>query len=260
MKLGYVGLGKIGSVMVERLLERRHEVVVFDTDDEVMQRVAWKGAIKAQSLWNLVGLLERPRLVWLMIPHEQVDAVLTDMVPLLHDGDTIIDGSNSLYKDSVRRAEELAKREIQFLDAGVSGGSEGAREGACVMVGGAEKVFKKFEPLFRDIAAENGYLHAGSTGAGHFAKMVHNDIEYGMARSIADGFEVLKQSSYEFDLAKIARLYNHKSDIESRMVGRLQVAYETYGEDLKEAAEGSLKYSDKVLSALRGELGGREIS
>ena len=142
MKLGYIGLGKMGLGMVERLIERRHEVVVFDQNEAAMQQVAWKGAVKAQSIWNLIDSLERPRLIWLMVPHEAVDDVLKDLVPRLHEGDTIVAGGNSFYKNSRRRAEELQKRDIDFLDAGISGGPEGAREGACVMVGEMRRCIK----------------------------------------------------------------------------------------------------------------------
>ncbi|TSC79832.1 MAG: 6-phosphogluconate dehydrogenase [Parcubacteria group bacterium Gr01-1014_29] len=295
MKLGYIGLGKMGLNMVERLVERRHEVVVFDQDDAAMQQAAWKGAAKAQSIWNLVDSLERPRLIWLMVPHKAVDAVLKDLVPRLHDGDTIIDGGNSFYKDSERRHKEFAARDIYFLDAGVSGGPQGAREGACVMVGGDEKIFKKYETLFKDIAVENGYAHVGKSGAGHFVKMVHNGIEYGMMQSLAEGFAVLKNAPYPLNLSEVARLYNERSVIESRLVGWLKEAYEKHGEEL-DAVSGSVgqtgegmwtaetakefgisvpvietsvefrkqsetnpSYIGKILSALRNTFGGHDV-
>ena len=139
MKLGYIGLGKMGVGMVEQLLEKRYSLVLFDKDQKAAEQEMWKGATMAQSLWNVIEMLERPRLIWLMVPHAAVDDVLKDIIPLLHEGDTIIDGGNSFYKDSQRRYKELAERDIHFLDAGVSGGPRGAREGACVMVGGNEE-------------------------------------------------------------------------------------------------------------------------
>jgi len=289
------------------LLEGRHEVVVYDKDEDVMRQIAWKGAIKAPSYWGLIGLLKRPRVIWLMVPHQAVDAVLAEIVPLLHPHDVVIDGGNSFYKDSVRRAEELAKRDIHILDAGISGGPQGAREGACVMVGGDEKQYKKMEELFQDIAADGGYAHMGASGAGHFVKMVHNGIEYGMMQAIAEGFAVLRtaadtrgldaetRGSYKFDLEKIADLYNHRSVIESRLVGWLKDAYSQYGAELDQVSgsvarggEGEWmvntakelgvpapgienavafrtqsaakpSYAGKVLSALRNQFGGHDI-
>lgn len=296
MKLGYIGLGKMGRGMVERLLEHRHNLVVFDTNEKLAEHEMWKGAVLARSAWNLVEMVERPRLIWLMVPHAVVDDVLRDIVPLLHDGDTIIDGGNSFYKDSQRRHQELAERSIHFLDVGVSGGPKGAREGACVMVGGAAEDYKKHESLFRDIASERAYTHVGPPGAGHFVKMVHNGIEYGMMQSLAEGFNVLKNAPYSLNLSDIARLYNEKSVIESRLVGWLEEAYKKYGQDLndisgsvKQSGEGlwtvetaeefgvpvpaiktsvefrkqselSPSYIGKVLSALRNTFGGHDVA
>jgi len=296
MKLGYIGLGKMGQKMVERLLERQHEIVVFDKDEQVMQQIAWKGAQKAQSQWNLVELLhERPRVIWLMVPHQAVDSVLEDIIPLLHDNDVVIDGGNSFYKDSQRRAADLAKRSIHFLDAGISGGPQGAVEGACVMVGGNRGIYKAHESLFHDIATDDGYGYMGEAGAGHFVKMVHNGIEYGMMQAIAEGFEIMKKSPYDLDIKKIADLYNHRSVVESRLVGWLKDAYAAYGEDLAEISgsvaqsgegEWTVKtakelgvpvpgiesavefrkqsqnkpsYTGKVLSAMRNQFGGHSV-
>ena len=296
MKLGYIGLGKMGVGMVERLLEKRYALVLFDKDEKIEEHEMWKGAALARSPWNLVEMLERPRLIWLMVPHAVVDDVLRDIIPLLHEGDTIIDGGNSFYKDSQRRHQELAERDIHFLDAGVSGGPRGAREGACVMVGGNEEDYKKHEHLFRDIAAERAYAYMGPAGAGHFVKMVHNGIEYGMMQSIAEGFGILQNAPYALNLFEITRLYNERSVIESRLVGWLKEAYETYGEDLnevsgivKQSGEGlwtvqtakelgmsvpaietavefrkqsaaNPNYIGKVLSVLRNTFGGHEVS
>src|SRR3989344_3383693 len=296
MKLGYIGLGKMGVGMVERLLEKRYALVLFDKDEKIEEHEMWKWAALARSPWNLVEMLERPRLIWLMVPHAVVDDVLRDIIPLLHEGDTIIDGGNSFYKDSQRRHQELAERDIHFLDAGVSGGPRGAREGACVMVGGNEEDYKKHENLFRDIAAERAYAYMGPAGAGHFVKMVHNGIEYGMMQSLAECFAVLKNAPYPLNLSEVARLYNERSVIESRLVGWLKEAYEKHGEELdaisgsvgqtgegmwtaetakefgipvpvietsvefRKQSEASPSYIGKVLSALRNTFGGHEIT
>ena len=218
-----------------------------------------------------------------------------EFIQFLDKGDTIIDGGNSPYKDSIRRAKELDGKGIDFLDAGVSGGPSGARNGACIMVGGKRVVYRKFKNLFRDLSARKGYAYVGKSGAGHFVKMVHNGIEYGMMQAIAEGFAVMKVSPFDLNLLKIADLYNHQSVIESRLVGWLKTAFKQYGEDLEyisgsvaqtgegswtvEAAkelgipapiiEGALNfriqsqtnptYTGKIVSALRNQFGGHEV-
>jgi len=295
MKLGYIGLGKMGSNMVERLLERRYEVTVFDANKDAVMDISKHGASQASSLKSLISELIQPRLIWLMVPHQAVETVLQGLIPLLQEGDTVIDGGNSPYKDSMRRASELEKKGIGFLDAGVSGGPGGARNGACIMVGGNKDLFEKYEDLFKDLSAEKGYGYMGKSGAGHFVKMVHNGIEYGMMQSLAEGFAVLRASPFNLDLLNIAELYNHKTVIESRLVGWLKDAFAQYGEDLTdisgsvsqsgeglwtvEAAketgipvpviEGALNfriqsqgkpsYTGRLISALRNQFGGHEV-
>ena len=234
MKLGYVGLGKMGTNMCERLLERKHQVVAYDPNPSAITALMAKGAGGANDLKELVGQLASPRTIWLMVPAIQVDNVLTDLYPLLSTGDVIIDGGNSQYKESARRSKELGEKGIKFLDAGVSGGPNGARNGACLMIGGDETTFKSLEPLFRDVAAEHAYAYFGQSGAGHFVKMVHNGIEYGMMQSIAEGFALMRKSPFSLDLMAIAELYNHRSVVESRLVGWLADTYRTYGQDLKD--------------------------
>ena len=294
MKLGFVGLGKMGSNMVERLLEKGHEVVAFDRNKDAVASIVTKGAQSADSVAGLVRSLNAPRLVWVMVPYQAVDAVLNELAPLLAKGDTIIDGGNSPYKESIRRAEEQGGRGIDFLDVGVSGGPAGARTGACIMVGGRREVCQRFEKLFQDLSAERGYGYMGTSGAGHFVKMVHNGIEYGMMQALAEGFSIMKKSAFDLDLAAIAGLYNHRSVIESRLVEWLKKAYELYGRDLAgisgsaaqsgegmwtvEAArelgvpaqiiKGALdfrlesqkdpSYTGKIISALRNQFGGHE--
>ncbi len=293
--IGYIGLGKMGFNMVERLLDKRYNVVAHNKSKEPVDEIAKKGAKAAYSLKDLVSSLETPRLIWLMVPHQAVDAVLGELVPLLEKGDTVIDGGNSPFKDSIRRAKEIEKEGINFLDAGTSGGPGGARDGACVMVGGRKKVFEKFKDLFKDLSAPEAYGYMGKSGAGHFVKMVHNGIEYGMMQAIAEGFAVMKKSDFNPDLREVSRVYNHRSVVESRLVGWLKGAFEQYGEDLSEISgsvkhtgegkwtvetakeleipvpiiEGALKFRDdsqdnpsytgQIVSALRGQFGQHEV-
>lgn len=295
MKLGYIGLGKMGYNMVELLLERKYEVVAFNRSEGPVRKIAQEGAIPALSLNELTSALVEPRLVWIMVPHQAVDAVLKELLPLLTKGDTVIDGGNSPFKESIRRAKELEARGIDFLDAGVSGGPAGARSGACIMVGGRKEVFQKFEALFRDLSVPDGYGYMGKSGAGHFVKMVHNGIEYGMMQALAEGFAVMKASDFGLDLVKITDVYNHKSVIESRLVGWLQGAFEQYGQDLRDISgsaaqsgeglwtveagkdlgvpmpviQGALdfrlqsqknpSYTGKLVSAMRNQFGGHEV-
>ncbi len=293
--IGYVGLGKMGHGMVERLLEHGWDVVATDNSDSAVKGATDAGARGAGSVKELVGMLSAPRCIWLMVPHGAVDEVLGELVPLLSEGDAVIDGGNSNFKETLRRADELTRRGIRFMDAGISGGPGGARDGACVMVGGNGDMFEKHEELFRDIAAPNAYAHMGKSGAGHFVKMVHNGIEYGMMQAIGEGMEVLKKSPFDLDLSEVARIYNNRSVIESRLTGWLQKAFEEYGEDLSDTSgkisasgegswtvetakelgapvpiiEGSLRFREKsqenpsytgqVVSALRNQFGGHDV-
>lgn len=234
MKIGYIGLGKMGLNMVERMAERGYSVSVFDVAEEARKKASSLGAETARSLKELLALLEPPRLLWLMVPHSVVDDVLSELIPILANGDTIIDGGNSYFKDTIRRGKEITSKGIGFLDAGVSGGPSGARNGACIMVGGKKEDYEKFEALFRDLSVDHGYAYVGGYGAGHFVKMVHNGIEYGMMQALAEGFHILKQSDFDLPLVKIADLYNHGSVIESRLAGWLKDGYEAYGENLDE--------------------------
>lgn len=256
MKLGYIGLGKMGYNMVELLLDRKHDVVVYNRSEEPVRKIAQRGARPAGSLKELVSALVPPRLVWIMVPYQAVDPVLKELMPLLAKGDTVIDGGNSPYKESIRRSKELEARGIDFLDAGVSGGPAGARSGACIMAGGRKEVFRKFEALFRDLSVPDGYGYMGRSGAGHFVKMVHNGIEYGMMQALAEGFAVLKASEFGLDLLKITDVYNHKSVIESRLVGWLQAAFVQYGEELGEISGSAAQSGEGMWTVEAGkELG-----
>lgn len=232
MQIGYVGLGKMGMNMALRLKEKGHDVVCFNRSDEGKEKGRAEGLDVKDSLPDLVQGLEGPRTIWIMVSHQGVDEVIKELLPLLEKNDTIIDGGNCFYKDTVRRAGELEHKGINFIDIGVSGGPGGARSGACLMIGGKKDVVKKYEKLYEDLSAPDAWKHFGDYGAGHFTKMVHNGIEYGMMQSIAEGFAILKKSDFNLDLKEVADLYNHKSVIESRLVGWLKDGIDKYSPEL----------------------------
>jgi len=234
MNIAYIGLGKMGRNMVERLISRGHTVTAFDTSPEARALTEKLGAKVVNSLSVLIENTPTPRTLWLMVPHQVVESVLEELKPHLAEGDTIIEGGNSPFKETIRRHKEFEAMDVAFLDAGVSGGPQGAKDGACIMVGGKQEHYNAYEPLFKDLAVPNGYTHVGSAGAGHFVKMVHNGIEYGMMQALAEGFDILRQAQFEkpLPLTTVARLYNHGSVIESRLVGWLSKGFEMYGEDL----------------------------
>ncbi len=233
LTLGYAGLGKMGFNMVQLLLEKGYGVVAYDLNAGAVESARRLGALAAASPRTLVQALKAPRLVWLMVPHQNVDDILDAILPELVPGDTIVDGGNSFYKDSMRRAARLAEKRVDFLDVGVSGGPGGARRGACLMAGGRKEAYLRWESLFRDLATTEGFGYMGPSGAGHFVKMVHNGIEYGMMQALAEGFAVLKASPFHLDLQAVAHLYNHGSVITSRLVGWLETAFLEHGLDLK---------------------------
>lgn len=243
MKLGYIGLGKMGKNMVERLLTKKHEIIVWNRSSEVAKDMEKLGARATESIEELVSALPSPRTIWLMLPAgEPTQTVLNTIDSLLESNDTVINGANEHYQQAQHHAKRLAAKGVHFLDAGVSGGPAGARNGACVMIGGDQEVFDRHEQLFADIAAPNAYQFFPGAGAGHFVKMVHNGIEYGMMQAMGEGFEVLKKSGFNLDLEKVARIYNHRSVIESRLVGWLHQALIEHGEDL-EGISGEVSHS-----------------
>ena len=295
MKAGIVGLGKMGLNMAMHLLECGHELVVFDLSEQASARLAGTRAVVATSLGELVAMLESDRLIWLMVPAgAPVDETIEQLVPWLERGDIIVDGGNSRHIDSVRRAASLQEQGISLLDAGTSGGLEGARHGACIMVGGAKSAYERIEPLLRDLCVVNGYGYMGPSGSGHFAKMVHNGIEYGMMQAMGEGFNLLEASGYGFDLEEVSRVWSHGSVIRGwlmeLMIQALQkdpkldylkgvIADSGEGRWMVEAAlehevsipviaaslfnryrsraEGNL--SDRVVAALRHEFGGHSF-
>jgi 6-phosphogluconate dehydrogenase len=216
MRLGLVGLGKMGANMAERLRRHGHEVETYARTDP---------ARTVTSLEELVSKLEAPRVVWLMVPAgDATEGAYESMLGLLEPGDVLVDGGNSNFRDSQRRARGAAEKGIRFLDAGVSGGVWGLEGGYCVMVGGQPDAFAVIEPLCRDLTDPGGYAHVGGAGAGHFVKMVHNGIEYGMMQSFAEGFEIMNASEFELDLRQLAALWQHGSVVRSWLLELLERA------------------------------------
>ncbi|HSU13310.1 phosphogluconate dehydrogenase (NAD(+)-dependent, decarboxylating) [Longimicrobium sp.] len=239
MRLGMVGLGKMGGNMVERLLRGGHEVVVFDLDAELTKKIgSAERATPVFSLEEMAGALTGPRVVWVMVPAgAPTEDTLQKLAAHMQPGDVLIDGGNSNFQDSRRRATELAQRGLHFVDAGTSGGIWGLKVGYCLMVGGPAEAVRICEPAFRTLAPEDGYLHVGPSGAGHFVKMVHNGIEYGLLQAYAEGFEIMHASDYPLDLRAIAGLWNHGSVVRSWLLELLELAYGQEGQDL-EAIKG----------------------
>lgn len=226
MRIGLIGLGKMGYNLALNLLDHQHEVVAYDVNKEAVAKVTQDGAIGAESIRGLVEQLSTPRVVWVMVPAGEItEQVVEELKGLLEPGDILIDGGNSHYKQSLRRAEVCRELGIHFMDVGTSGGTSGARHGACTMVGGSKEAFSVIEPLFQDICVENGYLYAGESGSGHFLKMVHNGIEYGMMQAIAEGFEILEKSPFTFDYEQVARVWNHGSVIRSWLIELTESAF-----------------------------------
>ncbi|NOZ42891.1 MAG: decarboxylating 6-phosphogluconate dehydrogenase [Alphaproteobacteria bacterium] len=242
MKIGYIGLGKMGLAMVKRLLEQGHEVVATDPDEAARKEAAAIGAATIANISEFRDTLPGEKFIWIMVPHQIVDSVLNELKSLLNQGDVVIDGGNSNYKETVRRAAEFNACGLVYMDVGVSGGPNGARNGACMMVGGPRDKFDKYQQLFRDLSVKDGYSYMGEAGAGHFVKMIHNGIEYGMMQAIGEGFEILKASAFDLNLTEITRVYNHGSVIESRLIGWLQQAYREGNEDLT-AISGEVSHS-----------------
>ncbi len=297
MKIGVVGLGRMGMNIARRLLEKGHQVVAYNRTAARTEEIQKEGAIGTYSLKELVDNLDKPAIVWLMLPAgEVIDRHIEELSNLLKEGDVIIDGGNTFYMDDLRRAEFLSEKGIHLLDIGVSGGIWGLKEGFCLMVGGDTNIYEMVKPVIESLAPENGYMYCGPTGAGHYVKMVHNGIEYGLMQAYAEGFELLNASQYSdgLDFSALARLWNHGSVIRSWLLELLELAFREdprldsiigYVEDsgegrwtLQEAVRLDVpqeilaislfkrfrsrqedSFSDKVLAALRAQFGGHRV-
>ena len=216
MQIGIVGLGKMGANVARRLLRDEHDVRGFDQSDEVRKELESEGVKTSASLEQMVESLDSPKLIWLLVPSgDVVDKTIEKIRPHLSKGDVLVDGGNSHFCDSMRRYEELKKEDIFYLDVGTSGGIWGLENGFCLMVGGKEEAVEFAEPIFKSLAPEGGYKHVGRSGSGHFVKMIHNGIEYGLMEAYAEGFDLLENSSFDLNLPEIAELWNRGSVIRS---------------------------------------------
>jgi len=297
MQIGMIGLGRMGMNMAMRLLRGRHKVVAYNRTPDRIKEIIKGGARGAYSLEELVKKLSPPRLAWLMLPAGRpVSEHIKELEDLLDKGDIIVDGGNSYYRDDIRHEQELRAYGIHYMDVGVSGGIWGLKIGYCLMVGGEQKIYQHLEPLFKTLAPKDGYLYCGETGAGHFVKMVHNGIEYGMMAAYGEGFEIIKASPYErgLDFAGIAHLWNQGSVVRSWLLELAEAAFKKdknlssisgYVEDsgegrwtVQQAIDTAVPapvitaslfqrfrsretdvFSDKVLAALRQEFGGHAV-
>ncbi|MBA2686497.1 MAG: decarboxylating 6-phosphogluconate dehydrogenase [Gemmatimonadaceae bacterium] len=296
MRIAMIGLGKMGGNMTERLIREGHEVVVYDRSPEAIAKYAALGAKSAKSLDNLMSQLQSPKVVWIMVPAgKPVDETITAVSGAMSPGDIIIDGGNSNFHDSKRRAAELAANKIEFIDSGTSGGIWGLANGYCLMIGASDSAFNVCEPIFKSLAPADGYAHVGPPGAGHYVKMIHNGIEYGLLQAYAEGYEILNASrDFKLDLHQIAQVWNHGSVVRSWINELAERAFEKDAElsELKGYVEDSGEgrwtvqeaidldvpaptitlallarlrsrqadsFSGKVIAALRNEFGGHAV-
>ena len=223
MKIGFIGLGRMGRNMVLNLIEHAHEVVVYNRTPKVTKEFIKETnkALASFSIEELIEKLPKQKIIWLMIKAgKPIDDTISSLLPHITKEDIIIDGGNSYFKDSIRRFNLLEKKGVHFLDIGTSGGIEGARKGACMMIGGEKSVFKWIEKLFKDLCVKNGYGYMGKTGSGHFVKMVHNSIEYGMMSSIGEGLNTIKKYEKKFgiNINEVTKVYSHGSIIEGKLM------------------------------------------
>ena len=297
MQIAMIGLGRMGMNMARRLLKAGHEVVAYNRTSEKTEQLAKKGAIGAFSLKEVVEKLAPPRIVWIMLPAGQIiDDHLDQLKEILSPEDIVIDGGNTYYKDDIRRAKLLKEKSIRFMDVGVSGGIWGLEKGYCLMVGGRKESFEYLKPIFQTLAPKDGYLYCGDVGAGHFVKMVHNGIEYGMMQAYGEGFDIMNASPYadSINFSEVAHLWNQGSVVRSWLLELAETAFQKDGKlsdikgYIKDSGEGrwtleqaidtgvsapvialSLmrrfesqtqdSFSDKVVAALRKEFGGHKV-
>ncbi|MDQ5819977.1 MAG: decarboxylating 6-phosphogluconate dehydrogenase [Actinomycetota bacterium] len=286
MQLGMIGLGRMGGNMTKRLEQAGHEVMTYDP----------KVASTAESIAELATQLQAPRALWLMVPSGEItEQTFVEALAHSEPGDTIVDGGNSFFRDSKRRHGVAAAKSVHFVDAGVSGGIWGLEVGYCLMVGGDREPVQRLESIFGALAPENGYAHVGESGAGHFAKMVHNGIEYGLMQAYAEGFEVMEHSEYDYDLQQVAGIWRYGSVVRSWLLELLHAAFEAHGGNLDDiapyvedsgegrwtineainenvpvpvisaalfarfASRDEIKFSAKVAAALRNQFGGHAV-
>ena len=222
MRIGFIGLGRMGANMVRRLVRDGHEVVAFNRTPEKTREIMTEGAEGAFSLAELVGKLPVPRAVWVMVPAgDATEAMIAELMDLLAPGDTIVDGGNTNFHDDVRRHALVAGKGLNYVDAGTSGGVWGLQVGYCMMVGGDRDAVAPLEPVFRSLAPADGYAHVGGPGAGHYVKMVHNGIEYGLMQAYAEGFEIMHASDYDLDLAQVSGIWRYGSVVRSWLLDLL---------------------------------------
>lgn len=235
MKIGIIGLGKMGYPLALQMKDRGHEPVAFNRSPAKVDQIRNEGVDGAYTLEELLEKLDHPRVVFLMIPAgDAVDSTLESLLPLLNQGDMVIDGGNSHYKDTKRRYARLKEEGIRYLDVGTSGGVEGARYGACMMCGGDPDAIALVEPLLRDCCVEEGYAYVGPSGSGHYVKMVHNGIEYGMMQAIGEGFEIMAESEYDLDYQQVARLWQHGSVIRGWLMDLTEKVFIQHEDQLKD--------------------------
>lgn len=226
MTIGLIGLGRMGFNLALNMRDKGHKVVCFNRSKEKVDQAIKEGLEGVYSVDDLVNKLDERKVIWIMLPAgEIIDSMIETLLPLLNKGDIIIDGGNSNYKDTLRRYEKLKLEGIDFVDIGTSGGIDGARNGACTMIGAEDQVFSYIEGLVKDISIENGYLHCGANGSGHFVKMVHNGVEYGMMAAIGEGFEILAKSRFDLNFEKVARVWNNGSVIRGWLMELIENAF-----------------------------------
>ena len=226
MQVGLIGLGKMGFNLGLNLMRHHHTVKAFDINTEAVENFKQEGGEGFATIAEVVAALQAPRVIWLMVPAGDItQKTVAEITPLLEKGDILIDGGNSHYKESTQFAQYLNELGVHFMDIGTSGGTEGALNGACMMIGGNKEAFDHIEPFIKDICVENGYVYAGEAGSGHFLKMIHNGIEYGMMQAIAEGFEVLEKSPFDFNYEQVAKVWNNGSVIRSWLMELTQNAF-----------------------------------
>ncbi|TYQ16916.1 UNVERIFIED_CONTAM: 6-phosphogluconate dehydrogenase [Acetivibrio alkalicellulosi] len=296
MKVGLIGIGKMGYNLALNMKDKGHEVIAFDKSLDLVKKIEEEGIKGVSNIKELVSLLPQKRVIWIMVPAgNPVDETIDLLYDVLDKEDIVLDGGNSHYKDTLKRAQLLQKKDIHLVDIGTSGGMDGARNGVCTMIGADDEVFKYIEPILRDISVDKGYIHTGKTGSGHYVKMIHNAIEYGMMQAIGEGFEMLKKSPFELDLVDISRVWNHGSVIRSWLMelteqlllkdpslGSIKGKIKSSGEciwALHEAldmgistpvtalsqftrfsSENEDSFSNKIVAGLRNEFGGHGVT